>query len=73
MTDRKNIAFIALALAFTGIAWWIFFAWLRHRSFQKHIGAGPSPGTQHLVLIGSFGALALGIAGFVLILLARSK
>jgi len=62
------ISVVLLALA---IVWKILFGWLRHRSFLKHRASGFVPGTQHLSLIGTFGALLLAAAAFALLTFAK--
>lgn len=58
--------YIPLVCIISAVVWWVFFEWLRHRSYKKHIHTGFAPGTQHLSLLASFGALVLTIAGSVL-------
>ena len=64
--------FISPVLAVTAIGWYVFFEWLRHRSYKKHIHTGFAPGTQHLLNLGIFGGFLLMLAAVVLALLRRT-
>lgn len=56
---------VAFGSCLVGITWKLFFEWLRHRSYRKHIRTGFAPGTQHLAWIGALGFLFFSGAGLV--------
>jgi hypothetical protein len=63
--------FISPVLAITAVGWYVFFEWLRHRSYKKHIHTGFAPGTQHLLNPGIFGGFLLMLAAVLVALLRR--
>ncbi len=63
--------FISPTLAVAAIGWYLFFEWLRHRSYKKHIHTGFAPPTQHLLNVGIIGGFLLMLAAVALGFLGR--
>ena|SRR5579871_2814272 len=52
-------------LLITGAGWNLWMEELRHRSWLRHRDNGFAPGTQHLVLLGTFGGLLCSLAAVI--------
>jgi hypothetical protein len=59
---------IALGFAAAGVAWPVWFEYLRHRSWLKYRHLPLTPGTQGLAFIGAVGGLILMLIAVVILL-----